>query len=240
MPSSTYVYNCLPHTSTASAPFELVLSRPSPPSALKAFPKEYSAPQGAKNKCKRWLAKSLGKVSARLNKAQKRYKRNFDAKLCKQREKIEKGDYVYFGVERPDGNRHRHKLAAVAAEPYLVLDVERKTVALEREDKAVDRVSRNRVTHAPTPRTKEKLQRVVRPMIVEDLRPSTYSTSEQFNIRNLTPPESLPDPNSFGHITRSRANMIRKAQTADTESSVTPDLLPRDAQAETTQENVID
>ena len=40
-PTLTYAYNCAPHSSTASAPFELVLSRPPPPLALKTNSKEY-------------------------------------------------------------------------------------------------------------------------------------------------------------------------------------------------------
>lgn len=104
----------------------------------------------------------------------------------------------------------------------------------------VKRFSRNRVTYPPTPRTKDELQRVVRPMIVEELTPSAYPTSGQLNTRNLPPAKPLPDPNIFVHITRARANAMRKAQRANAESSVTPNLSPRDAQAETPQKYVID
>lgn len=77
-------------------------------------------------------------------------------RLRKQREKIEEGDYVYLRVKRYDEDEHRHKLAAVAAGPYPVLEVKRKTVMKIREKETVDSVSRDRVKHAPVPRTKDE------------------------------------------------------------------------------------
>lgn len=49
-PSSAYTYRCLLHKTAASIASELVLLRPQPPPTLKAYPKEYSTPQEAKNK----------------------------------------------------------------------------------------------------------------------------------------------------------------------------------------------
>lgn len=52
-PYLPYAYNCLPHTSTASEPFKLVLSSPPPPLALRIYSNEYSTPKEAKNKWRR-------------------------------------------------------------------------------------------------------------------------------------------------------------------------------------------
>lgn len=69
-PSLAYKYSCLPHKSTASGAFELVLSRSPPLLALNTYLKKYPTPQEAKNKWKQWSAKSLCEARARLNRAE--------------------------------------------------------------------------------------------------------------------------------------------------------------------------
>lgn len=147
---------------------------------------------------------------------------------------------MYLGFERGDGNEHRHKLAAAAAGFYPVLVVEGKHLLLEREDTTVYCFSRDHVIYAPILRTKNELQRAVRPMIVEELTLSAYPTSKQSNTRSLPPAELLLNPNTSGHITKWRAHAIQKAQMANTKSSVTTNLSSRDAQAETPQEYATD
>lgn len=136
-------------------------------SGTKCIPERVVDAWDAKNKWKQLLAKSVSTAIIPLKKVRERYNRNYDARLRQRREKIEKSDYFYLRVECHDGNEHRHNLASFSAGPYLVLDVDGKTVALAREDKTFERVSRDRVTFAPTPQTNEELQRNVRPMIVE-------------------------------------------------------------------------
>ena len=148
--SLTYAYNCLPHTSTALAPFELVLSRPPPPLALKNEPRSYKDPQEARIKWKEWLEKALADAKDMLTKAQQRYKRNYDARLRRHRENIKKNDYVYLRVDRRDEKEHWHKLAAVAEGPFKVLDTHDKTVVIEKDDKTIERVSHDRLAFAST------------------------------------------------------------------------------------------
>lgn len=201
--SLTYAYNCVPHTATASAPFELVLSRPPPPLALEAAPRTFANTQEARSHWKRCLEKSLGEANNRLEKAQRRYKRNFDARLRKQKEIIAAGDNVYLRVERRNEDEHRHKLAAVAEGPYPVLDVKGKTVVIQRRDNTVERVSRDRVINAPAPRTAEEIERITRPMAAGELTPSAFPSSEELNARDIStasrPPGSSTNVQSVAH-----------------------------------------
>ena len=214
--SLTYAYNCLPHSSTDLAPFELVLSRPPPPLALKNEPRSYKHPQEARIKWKEWLEKALSGAKNRLMKAQQRYKRNYDARLRKQNETIKKNDHVYLRVERRDENEHRHKLAAVAEGPFKVMETHDKTVVIERNDKTIERVSRDRVALAPTPKTLEELQNVVRPMTDEELTPDAYPTSEKSNLCDLSKNQSPTDTTVQQRITRSRSKELLAARDRST------------------------
>lgn len=59
---------------------------------------------------------------------------------------VAEGNYVYLRVKRHNENEHRHKLAAMAAGPYPILEVKSKTVVIKREDETVERISRDCVT----------------------------------------------------------------------------------------------
>ena len=98
----TFAYNCQPHSSTALAPFELVLSRKPPPLALEKQPSIHRTPLDTRDKWKNWLTKALSEARGTLERVQTRYKRNYDNRLRKQRERIQEGDYVYLRVERRD------------------------------------------------------------------------------------------------------------------------------------------
>lgn len=80
--SLTYTYICIPHTGTAPAPFELVISSSPPPLALREQPKEYSTTKEAKFEWMLCLAKSPQEARICLSNAQERFKRNFDARFC--------------------------------------------------------------------------------------------------------------------------------------------------------------
>lgn len=110
-----------------------------------------------KNKWIKSLAKLLGKARTSQNKEEELYKQNVYARLRKQREKIEESDYVFSRVKHRDENKHRHKLAALAAGSYLILAVDGKPVVLKRENRTVECVSRDCVTYVPDTRTKDDL-----------------------------------------------------------------------------------
>ena len=65
-------------------------------------------------KWRQCLSKTLVEARSQLDKAQERYKREYDKRLRRQRETIKKGDSVFMRVQRRDERQTRHKLAAVA------------------------------------------------------------------------------------------------------------------------------
>ena len=81
-------------------------------------------------------------------------------------------------VERRDESLTRHKLAAVAEGPLKVITATRKTIVIERPDKKVERVSRDRVTLAPSQRTAEGIQEFIRPMTTNELEAGNYPVNE--------------------------------------------------------------
>ena len=173
-PALTYAYNCQPHSSTALAPFELVLSRPPTALALQAQSRKEQTPKEARDTWKSWLKSTLQTAKGKLDQAQARYKRNYDARLRRQTEKIVPDDWVFLRVERRDEREHRHKLAAVADGPYKVNSTHGGTVVIQRPDNSVERVSRSRVVLAPQPRTVNEIQNAIRPLTDEEVIPDTF------------------------------------------------------------------
>ena len=229
----TFAYNCQPHSSTALAPFELILSRPPPPLALKSQPRIGRGPIETRDRWKTWLEKALTETKERLARAQVRYKRNYDQHLRKQTEVIKTDDYVFLRVERRDETMTRHKLAPLAEGPFKVVDVTGKTVVIERPDFSVERVSRDRVVLAPRPRTLPEIQNVIRPMTDEELIPEEYPVSEPVNLRDLTPQEAEHIPNqqtSTSGITEhsTRPFNERSEYLQDTTSSGNVDTQPNE------------
>ncbi len=181
----TFAYNCQPHSSTAVAPFELVLSRPPPPLALRQQPSITQSPQESRQKWKHWLERALHEGRERLKKTQERYKRNYDARLRKQRETIKANDTVYLRKERRDESEHRHKLATLAEGPFKVKSATRQTVVIERTDGTLERVSRDRVTIAPDIRDGATIQETIRPMTDDEIVPKEFPTGESENLRDI-------------------------------------------------------
>ena len=85
----TFAYNWQPHSSTALAPFELVLSKTPPPLALEKQPSVRRTPLDTRDKWKNWLSKALIEAKGRLERVHARYKRNYDNRLHRQSEKIQ-------------------------------------------------------------------------------------------------------------------------------------------------------
>jgi len=179
----TYAYNCLPHSSTDAAPFDLILSKPPGPLALKPMPTK-EEPQGDfKRKWKHWLQETMHRTRTRLLKSQERYKRNYDSRLRKQVEVVKQGDYVFLRVERKNPKDHRHKLAPIAEGPFLVTKTDKNTVVIERSDRSVEKVSRSRVVLAPKPKTKEEVKEILRP---EQLPVDGQPTTEAINLEEVS------------------------------------------------------
>ena len=84
----------------------------------------------------------MHRTRTRLLKSQERYKRNYDARLRKQAEAVNQGDYVFLQVERENPKDHRQKLEPIAECPFLVTKIDKNTVVIERSDRLVEKVSR--------------------------------------------------------------------------------------------------
>ena len=167
-----------------------MLSRPPPPLAIKAQPKlKKSSPDEARDKWRHRLSRTLREARDKLDRIQARYKRNYDNRLRKQREHINDDDQVYLRKERRDEREHRHKFAAVADGPFKVIKATRQTVVIERTDKSVERVSRDRdlsrVVLAPDPRSLDEVQDAVRPMTDDELINRDYPLNEIANMRDI-------------------------------------------------------
>ena len=85
-----------------------------------------------------------------LRKEQARYKRNFDARLCKPKYDIPVESYVFLREEQGTATEPKHKLEQVATGPYAVKQSDRTTVVIAIGEQE-ERVSRDRVELAPSP-----------------------------------------------------------------------------------------
>ena len=74
-PALTYAYNCQPHTSTALAPFELVLSQPTPALPIQARGSQPISVRHSYDKWRTWLSKTLAEARGKLQQAKARYKK---------------------------------------------------------------------------------------------------------------------------------------------------------------------
>ena len=160
----TYEYSCQPHTSTSVAPFDLVLSKPPGPIALKPIPSREEPTGNFKRKWKHWLVDTMKKTKERLDKAKARYEKNYDARLRNQSEVIHEDDYVFLRVERKNPKDHRHKLAPVAEGPFQVTKVDGNTVNIEKAVRSVETVSRSRVVLAPKPASEDEVEKFLKPI----------------------------------------------------------------------------
>ncbi len=188
----TYAYNCQPHSATAIAPFELVLARPPPSLAYNTQPR-FAAdnPKDFGTRWRAWLKKALVEAKSKLDASQARYKKNFDDRLRRQKENIKMDDSVFLRVERRSEKDVRHKLAAVADGPFKVIEVDTKTVVIEKPDKTVERVSRDRVVLAPERRSSEQIKTTLQSADA-NLQDSDLPASDKDNLKELDPPMVNP------------------------------------------------
>ncbi len=186
----TFAYNCQPHTSTAVAPFELILSRPPPPLAIPGSPTHPQRPIQFRDRWRAALAKVLKTSGDVMRATAARMKRNYDERLRVSREKIRPGDYVFLRVERRDENETRHKLAPVADGPFRVGSVRGNTAVIEYPDAKVERVSKDRITLAPKSLEPEEIAKVLGPITDEELVPSNYPIPQDVNLRDVLTPRN--------------------------------------------------
>lgn len=99
---------------------------------------------------------------------------------------------IYLRVECRDENEHLHKLTAKDEGLYAIIKLEGKTVVIQQKDKTAERVNRDHLTTAPTPRIAKYIQHKTRPMNAEELMSNTFPTSKPVNGRDITTPKQLP------------------------------------------------
>lgn len=109
-----------------------------------------------------------------------------------------------------------------------------------REEKNVQRVNRDRVTSAPSLRTKDELQHLVRPMTIDEPTPSAYRAHEQPNTCGLHAAASLPASNGFRSVTRLQSKAKQQDQAANTKSLLIPAPPPKATEAGSPQEYFFD
>ena len=145
----TYAYKNQVHRSTVTTPFYLVLSRPLPEFSLHHSIRSCARPtQEQRNDYVRRFDDSIQHVYTKLLATQAQYKRDFDKRIRRIRQRIKPGDYVY--MDPTDGQSKTGKLRSPAIGPYRVLRKDDKTYVIDR-DGAIERVNADRVTYAPPP-----------------------------------------------------------------------------------------
>lgn len=77
--------------------------------------------------------------TAKLLQARACYKRNFDARLRKQRERIAPQDHVYIHVDQKTKEDGFQKLAPTTSGPCLVQAVQPQTVIIDKLENFVDK-----------------------------------------------------------------------------------------------------
>lgn len=152
--SIAYAYNIQVHNTTRLPPFDLVLTRPPPPTSLKrdSNPAGTSEPKLLKQRFMKRIAQLTNVAAAKTKAAQQWYKRNYDAHIKLLAAPVF-GDFVYVERQRPsedasDGERRRHKLQAKAEGPYEVTSATSHTVTIDR-DGLLDTITRSRISKAP-------------------------------------------------------------------------------------------
>jgi len=148
----TLAYNSRPHQSTGVAPLEFVT-----PERVRSLSVERmvgsstpevtdGSPRAIREVIRARLRNLIRKVRRALTLAQRRYKRNYDARVRPVNKDVDTGDWVFV-----DGHtRIKYKLGTRAAGPYKVLSREEGTLSLDIGGYP-ETVSSDHVTAAPGP-----------------------------------------------------------------------------------------
>ena len=148
-----YGYNCTVHTATRCTPFELMLTHPPRPLALaKADKVDHSElpVQNVKDRMLRRLESLMDTAQSALNKAQSRYKRNFDARVTPSSQTYKVGDLVYVRREAVRVGESFHKLRSPTSDARPILRVlrEARCAIVRLEDGTESTVSFDRLALA--------------------------------------------------------------------------------------------
>ena len=174
-PALCYAYNMSVHSTTCTTPFDLVLSRPPPEFTRDNRPQlRARTARAQKNDYVQRLQVALQKASRSLQRAQARYKRDFDRGIRATR-RIRTDNYIF--LDTHDGPAKRPKLTHNISGPFRVLGHDSNTIVIQR-DEVVGRVSGNRVTLAP----KQAITRAAR---TEDAQPK-HLQAKHTNGRSYT------------------------------------------------------
>ena len=147
-PALTYAYNMHVHRSTGTRPFDLVLSRPPPDFTTGPEVTRIPPPGTRRLLFADRLRASIEQARATLQRTQGRYKRDFDKRIRRIRDKPRTGGWVF--LDPNDGAHKRPKLQHAVEGPYKVLEAAPRTVVIQR-GAFVERVGTDRVTPAPAP-----------------------------------------------------------------------------------------
>ena len=96
----------------------------------------------------RRLDDTIEHAYTRLLATQARYKRDFDKRIRKIKQRIRTGDYVF--IDPTDGLSKTGKLQSPALGPFRVIRTDERTYVIDR-NRATERVHADRVTYAPPP-----------------------------------------------------------------------------------------
>ena len=94
------------------------------------------------------LDEAIQKAYGRLKKSQKRYKRDFDARVRRANLDLEAGDYIFLDPTLQE--KKLGKLTSPSVVPYRVIARDQRTFTIDRAG-VTERVNRDRVTRAPRP-----------------------------------------------------------------------------------------
>lgn len=154
-------------------------------------------------------------------------KRNYDARLRRQRESIKAGDFVFLRFERRDEAESRHKLAAVGEGPYKVESVKGNTVVIEYPDAKVEIVSRDRVTLAPETLDEKAVAKLLAPITDQEIVPANFPVHQDVDLHDVVTPRCAESPVSTHHDTDeieepsldSPRNQVRAARSRTTQEA---------------------
>lgn len=96
----------------------------------------------------------------RTDKAQYRYKKNYDVRPKKQSEVIHRHYYVYLRVKRRNTKDHRYKPAPVAKGLYEVTKIDSSSMKIEETAWSVDNISTPRQFLAPKFQTNQEVRKL--------------------------------------------------------------------------------
>lgn len=93
------------------------------------------------------MEKAFTDTKAQLKSTQERYKRKLDKRIRKNDEEFKPEDQVYLRMEKKNNKDSKHKLASVVNDHYPMKKVDKKakTLVIERPDRSMENISRNRI-----------------------------------------------------------------------------------------------